>query len=388
LVWVCSQEIGKRIDKNQIILIAVVSFEHFLDDERIYHRQIKTLIKNGFQVSYFTRSNSEIDLSTPELSHVNFPKLTSLKEYTQKIVGYFSGSSPPKVVHIHEPELLDLASTLKIQFGTKVIYDVHEDYPSLIHTFSRKTKLIKTVKEKFWLEKEKRFLKWVDRIILASPYIKNSGYDEKGFTPVILENFPTLSMIPKVDFDCNRGNTMIYHGHLGPERGISELIQSVLIVSNEIPDISLSLYGSFRTNDYQNEILALIKQLSLDQHINWYGQINHEEIWEKLSESSVGVIPFLDKPLTRLGTPTKLFEYMASGCRIVASNLPPMKRFDVNGILMVSPGNIKNLSQCLVEALQKNSNESLELNHKKIMDEYNWETIEHRLIDTYGELLK
>ena len=38
---------------------------------------------------------------------------------------------------------------VKRLFDTKVIYDVHEDYPSMIHTFSRWNKYIKYFKEKY-----------------------------------------------------------------------------------------------------------------------------------------------------------------------------------------------------------------------------------------------
>ncbi len=369
-------------------MIAVVSCEHFPDDERIYHRQIKSLINNGYRITYFTRSESEINLSDTRLTHINFPLTTTLRSFINKIVSFFSENNPPKIFHIHEPVLYQLVSLLKTRFDINVIYDVHEDFPSLIHTFSKRNNFIKWIRKNNWLRKEKQFLPWVDKIILASPNILNCGYHQKGFDPVILENFPALNLIPPVNFNFNRGNTIIYNGHLGPERGISELIYSISEVSKEIPDVFLSLFGSFRTKKYQIEILELINQLSLDQYIKWHGQVKHKTIWKYLGESAVGVIPFLDNPLTRLGTPTKLFEYMASGCRIVASDLQPMKQYNVKGVLLVKPGNIENLSQSLVKALHANTNESLRINYKKIIEEYNWETIEHRLIETYEKLMK
>ena len=49
---------------------------------------------------------------------------------------------------------------------SKIIYDVHEDYPSMIQTFSRWNKYIKYLKEKYWILKERSFLSYVDEIII------------------------------------------------------------------------------------------------------------------------------------------------------------------------------------------------------------------------------
>ena len=37
-------------------MIVIVSCQHFPDDERIYHRQIKTLLRQDISIKYFTRS--------------------------------------------------------------------------------------------------------------------------------------------------------------------------------------------------------------------------------------------------------------------------------------------------------------------------------------------
>jgi len=368
-------------------MIAVVSCLHYPDDERIYHREIKTLVKGEIHISYFSRSESNLDLSDQLISHINFQKSDfSIRAYKRELLRHFL-ENKPKILHIHEPELLPLAKMVKRLFDTKVIYDVHEDYPSLIQTFSRWGKLIRIFQEKIWLRKEKQFLSWVDEIILASPAIINSGYKENGFIPVVMENFPSGELIRMPDLSSERGNTIIYHGHLGPERGITELIKSMVTVSNTINDVTLSLFGSFRTRKYEEKTLTLIDQLNLHDHVKWYGHVPHEEIWNHLARNAIGVIPFIDNPLTNLGTPTKLFEFMAAGCRIVASDLPPMQRYEVDGLTLVKPGDVKSLADHLVKELTNETVIKLQVNQRKIVNEYNWEAISHRLVDVYKKLM-
>ena len=368
-------------------MICVVSCHHYPDDERIYHREIKTLVNGKIHITYFSRSDSDLDLSDQSVSHINYLKSSfSIDTYQEKLLQYFS-ENKPVILHIHEPELFPLAKMVKELFNTKVIYDVHEDYPSLFQTFSRWGKLTKAFKGKFWLRKEKQFLEYVDEIIVASPAIINCGYKENGFVPIVIENFPSSKLLPRLDLNLNRGNTIIYHGHLGPERGITELIKSIPMVSKIIDDVSLSLFGSFRTKKYKEKILALIDRLNLNNHVEWHGQVSHKEIRNQLVQNAIGVIPFLDNPLTRIGTPTKLFEFMAAGCRIVASDLQPMKRYEVDGLTLVKPGSIEALADHLVKELTNKSVKELQVNQKKIINEYNWEAISVRLIDIYKKLM-
>ena len=85
---------------------------------------------------------------------------------------------------------------MKISFNTKIVYDVHEDYISMIDTFSRLSWPLKSLKIKYWKYKEKQFLKYVDEIFIASPTIVNSDFSSQGFNPTLLENFPLKKISP------------------------------------------------------------------------------------------------------------------------------------------------------------------------------------------------
>ena len=55
-------------------MIIVITCSHFPDDERIFYRQINSLLEKGLSVTYFTYSNSSIDLSNGLLKHYNYNK--------------------------------------------------------------------------------------------------------------------------------------------------------------------------------------------------------------------------------------------------------------------------------------------------------------------------
>ena len=368
-------------------MIAVASCHHYADDERIFHRQVKLLIQENFEVQYFTRSNTElIDQDGLQL-YKNFnPDLNKTDLYQKKLLNIYK-QNPPKILHIHEPELLWLAKKTKEKYGTIIFYDVHEDYPSLIKTFSNWPEPIQWLKKTLWVMREKKYLSWVDEVILASPAIKNCDYGKQGFRPNIIGNFPETKLFPNTELDFNRNNILVYHGHLAPERGITELVESMEKVKVKVSDVILNLFGTFRTKEYEQVILEKINSLGLGENILWHGQVAHHEIWQHLVKAKVGLIPFASNALTRIGTPTKLFEYMAAGCRIVASDLPPLKQFEVQALHLVKPGDVAQLAGAIIQALNDSTNSGLQENRNSIYSKYNWNFLTDSFISIYKEYL-
>ena len=126
-------------------MIAVVTCGHRPDDERIYEREIKTLLKARHEITYITRWNGDIVLSEENLWHRNYSeKDLSIRNYTNGILKDFKVLKP-SVVHIHEFELLPLAKKVKKLYNTKIIYDVHEANIELWDAFSSKPVGIKQV---------------------------------------------------------------------------------------------------------------------------------------------------------------------------------------------------------------------------------------------------
>ncbi len=369
-------------------MIAVISCSHFPDDERIYHREISSLHERNYFIRYFTLSNSKINLNQSGINHKNYDssKVTLVKYLElleQELV-----KDPPKIIHIHEPELFSIAVKIKKLFNSKIIYDVHEDYISMINTFSKLNWPLKAIKVNHWKYREKQFLKYVDEIFIASPTIVNSDFISQGFSPVLLENFPLKKFVEKVDFKSKIKNSIIYHGNLGPERGISDLIKALSIVVSKIPSANLSIYGNYRIPSYKDELMQLIKSLGLKKHILISGHIEHKDIWEHLRKHKVGVIPFKNNPLTSLNTPTKLFEYMACGCKIVSAMLGPILRYDIKGVDFFNPGDVNGLAKSIIKSLKNVELDSLHYNQNKVLNTYCWELNKKKIINVYKKIIE
>lgn len=370
-------------------MITVISCQHFPDDERVYHRELISLKKLGQSIRYYTRSDSEMDMSDELIAHKNFPAAEfSIPEYLNVLRKEFK-VSPPTTLHIHEYHLLPLTRLTKRNYNSKVIYDVHEDLRVLSETFSTRHPSLRALIIFLRTHKERYYLRYVDQVVLINPIIKDCIFKDWGFDPLVLQGYPSKLSISDYPNDGCRGNTVLYHGHLGPERGIQELVESILILRNTIPDVSLILLGSFRLQKFQDDILSTIEDNRLSDNIKWVAQVPHQDVWTYLNKAAVGVIPFRQNSLFMNVTPTKLFEFMAAGCGIIASDLPPIRHHVGESIQWSCPGSAQSIAEGLIKLLQNPRlvENQVRKNRSLILNQYNWESISNKLITLYKRLL-
>tara|TARA_B100000287_G_scaffold228824_1_gene215673 strand:- start:1112 stop:2224 length:1113 start_codon:yes stop_codon:yes gene_type:complete len=357
-------------------MISIISSSHYPDDERIFHKQIQALITTGYFVYYFTRSDQNKNLSSSYIKHQNFSSKVDISNYIKSIYNIITAIPKIRYIQIHETELLPLFKLIKQKENSVVtIYDVHENMEALYRTFSNRIKPIKEIAIKIRKIQEKRYLKYVDKTILANPPISKRYYLQYGDQTNIIENFPELKFIQRKYKSNNDNNTkIIYHGHLGPERGIDVLVMAMVDVINFFPEASLTLIGTFRTTHFKDKIHYLINELGLSNSVQILDQISYTEIWSILKIHSIGVIPFVENHLTKENTPTKLFEMMSVGLKIVCSDLPPIRNFVNNSVYWANPGNVLSLSKAIINASASSGNEIIiEKNKQLIKEKYNWE---------------
>ncbi len=91
-----------------------------------------------------------------------------------------------------------------------------------------------------------------------------------------------------------------------------------------------------------------------------------------------------------MDTPTKLFEYMASSCVVVATDTPPVRYFAEGCSVLVTPNDVNSLVTGILE-VGMNKNKFLSYTkeaRKKIKNTYNWQNTEKKLLSVYEKILK
>jgi glycosyltransferase involved in cell wall biosynthesis len=114
------------------------------------------------------------------------------------------------------------------------------------------------------------------------------------------------------------------------------------------------------------------------------GHLTHAEVLERLKSSCIAVLPNRAGSVSEFTSPLKLFEYMASGCAVVASDLPVLREILAEDeAAWFQPGDPKGLADAIRRlagdpVLAKNMGERLAERAK----EYSWQARAGRLLQT------
>ena len=368
-------------------MIVIASCGHNCDDERIYHQHIKTLLSHKYKIKYYTycyNSYLKTGCNNMNLEYCFFNNSEITQKQYKTLLFNSLNNNPPQIFHIHDFELLPVAYKLKKKHKhVKIIYDVHEDKISMWDTFSSHSGIMKKFINTMLSKYEKQYLPCVDQFIILNRLADKTRYETYG--PIqIIESFPLLGALNDLQTIKNPSK-LIYHGQLSEERGIITLVEAFHILSKKNPDLELLLIGGFRKENFKEKLISAIN----NNKIQLLDPVPHNEIWQYLNKSHIGVIPFHDTPLFKYNTPTKLFEYMASNCAIIASEFAPMKEFCEDSIIWSHPEDVKSLANGIQTYIENSDlyNHHRRINNQLILNDYHWENISHKLLTLYKELL-
>jgi len=258
------------------------------------------------------------------------------------------------------PDFLVFTTVIQKLRGIPVVFDIHD---LTVELFTSK-----------WPQKKMIFilliLKYIERLACSFAdeiiTVSQGCVDRlisRGVQKRITLILNTAGRIFKYDHDRNfrkiyKNAKLIYHGTVAERFGIHILIEAVSIIKKQIPGSCIYIYGAY-DESYKKKLVGLVKNLELNDNVFLLGIYSLEEIYKKILDSDVGVVPYLDDEYMQLSLSTKTFEYTASGLPVVASRLYSLSQiFNDSCLKYVTPGNPIELAEkiinlCLNPDLQK-----------------------------------
>jgi glycosyltransferase involved in cell wall biosynthesis len=283
------------------------------------------------------------------------------------------------IYHFHDPELIFTGAKL-VRKGKKVIYDVHEDVPRQIKSKYYYNIFIR-VFASFFIEKvEKHFAPKFNAIITATEYIKKRFQKMNHLTEEVC-NFPIMNS-PYTTSTFERGeNRICYIGGISAQRGIKELIE----IFDKNNDYFLELAGEIESS----KTAILINSIDTER-IKYRGVINREEVEELIGMSKIGLVLLHPTPNHLNSLPIKMFEYMAGGIPVIASEFPLWKRIieDNNCGICVNPFDLEAIRKA-IRFLIDNEEERVtmgENGRNTVLKKYLWDMEAVKLHGIYRKL--
>ncbi len=357
---------------------------HWIFDNRI-NKEINTLVKAGYEVYYVAPAEKEelkkyVD-SNPKVHVVPIHRYKSKRQ--RMIRGVKEAykvalSVDADIYHFHDPELIRAGIWLKLH-GKKVIYDVHENYRSNILLRSKK-KVIGYILKNAYAFFERIANALFDGIVVVTPEMKNFFSEQKT---IILPNYPDLSIFKKIEptKDDKSGKIkFIYLGSVNIHRGIKEMIEATAKASKR-SKVKLMVIG--RVDDEESKKYVKLTK----DYFDYQKQLPYEEALNLAATGDVGLLTVHPTRNHLFSSPNKLFEYMALGLPIIASDFPAWHEVldEANCAVYVDPLNVNDIAEKMI-SLANNPEmikEMGERGKKMVFEKYNWVIVEKRLLDLY-----
>jgi len=279
--------------------------------------------------------------------------------------------------HLHDPELLTLIPRL-LQKG-KVVYDAHEDLPRQIMKYwipGPLRSIVSLLSERV----ENRYARKASGIITATPFIKER-FSKVHSNVENINNYPLLEEFEAIERRPSEENVACYIGGISAARGLYEMVRAM-----ESVDGKLLLAGTF--DDPRERARAA--SLPGWNKVVELGFCDREKVKEIVAVARAGLVLFLPEPNHINAQPNKLFEYMAAGLPVIASDFPLWREVIESARcgLCVDPQSPEDISKAIIWIFN-HCEEGMQMGRRgqeAIGEKFSWSKESMRLIHFLGNL--
>lgn len=365
--------------------VCILTTVHPPFDTRIFHKQAKTLVRAGYDVTLIAQhERSEV------VGGVKIVALPKQRNRFARMLGLswrafrLARRERAAIYHLHDPELIPVGLLFKLM-GKRVVYDVHEDVP-------------KQILSKEWIPRPLRRLvagaaravealaSWAfDGVVAATPAITKRFPVGKT---VMVQNFPIVNELVVQDSTPyqKRPRKIIYVGSITAIRGIREMVQAMSLLPESL-NARLVLAGEFSPPSLEPEVRSLPGW----ERVEFMGWRNRVSVARLLGEARAGLVLFHPEPNHLEAQPNKLFEYMSAGLPLIASDFALWRKIierEQCGLL-VNPLDLAAMAKAIQWILEhpEEAEAMGRRGQKAVFDRYNWDTEAAILIARYRGLI-
>jgi glycosyltransferase involved in cell wall biosynthesis len=367
--------------------IAQLTSVHAVNDIRIFHKQCCSLAKAGYDVTMVVpgekdvaREGVQIRCLPKEKKRLARMTKTAWRCYREAL------RLGADLYHFHDPELIPVGLLLRAH-GKKVIYDIHEDVPKDI--LSKQYLPVWSRKSIAWVVKhiENASCRRFSALVAATPAIRRRFASDNGNVHMV-RNFPIPEeLVSRTGIAWrDRDSAVTYVGGVTGLRGIREMVRAMELVPPGL-NARLDLAGSAIYGDSLDDL----PQLPGWARTKFHGYLDRPGIAELYGRSRAGLVLFHPAPNHMEAMPMKLFEYMAAGIPVIASDFPAWREI-IEGArcgLLVDPLRPGEIAEA-IEFVLTHPADAEEMGRRgrvAVRERYSWDTQADVLFDLYAQLL-
>lgn len=362
-------------------------------DVRVFHREACGLARAGYEVVLLTHADfaehreQGVVLKGVKRAQNRLQRVAHTVTFVRMAI-----RQRADLYHFHDPELLPGGVVLKWLYRRPVIYDCHENFPETAFERVWYPAFLRPYLAKVVGVLEPLLARRLHAVVCVVPD-QEERFRRKGCRTVLVRNFPRLAAFEEAFASAPaKQNRLIYVGGLTVVKGAMMLVDIMRELSKVRPEVRLLAIGPFNEQKVKAHLLSYARQQGVAEAIEFVDYRPHQEIPRELVLSRVALVPWQRNEQTmRMFFPNKVFEYMACGLPIVASDLPSLRQVvgQAGCGLLVRPDDARAHAQAIVYLLnhQEEARRMGLRGREAVHTLYRWENEEARLLELYRELL-
>lgn len=188
------------------------------------------------------------------------------------------------------------------------------------------------------------------------------------------------------------GRIICFVGSFLPWQGIEYIIEAMPIIIREFPNALLTLIGDQEpkmpaSRELKQKIMNMARTLTLSNNIIFVGRVPYQEVPVYINASDVCIVT---QSKSRSGfSPLKLFEYMACGKPVVASNIEGIREImeESGAGILVPPEDAEKLAEAIIELLKDEDmiGQMGENGMRCVTEKYSWESTARKALEVMPE---
>ncbi|MEM1408000.1 MAG: hypothetical protein AAGG59_14565, partial [Bacteroidota bacterium] len=215
----------------------------------------------------------------------------------------------PDLIIFNTHELILVSILYKLFFGTKLCYDVRENYYRNIKYgpgFSRFARPI--------LAAYVRGTEYLSRPFINHYFVAEKNYEKEftftlGKSSIIENKFHNINNTKSAR--PGTFNKLLFTGTLAETTGVFEAIELAIALHEINPKISLKIVGRAAQKSIANRIVKYVYQYPWISLVGGSNLVNHSQIIDAISEADLGLIGYPKNKSTEGAIPTKIYEYLS-----------------------------------------------------------------------------
>lgn len=282
---------------------------------------------------------------------------------------------------LHDPELIPSGLRLR-RMGRKVVFDSHEDIPTQIRGKPYLGALSGPCLAHTFQAYEHYACCRFDGIVAVTPLIRDK-FKKMNARCVDINNYPILDEFPASLTWTDKAIEVCYVGNVSAMRGIRELVEACTLLRTPT---TVALAGAFESSALADEVA---------RHPGWrriraLGHIDRTGVSETMARSMAGIVPLHPQANYLESLPVKMFEYMAAGIPVIASDFPLWRRIidDSACGICVDPLNPAAIAAA-IDHLVLHPEQARQMGmrgRRAVTEKYNWRTESTKMLNFYSSL--